>query len=101
MGLEVYGGLTYPFVSVIPDENGSLWNIYPFPTPAYPDAPTTIKFGTVDGINYLGTKLSVGQRVMFNSNDAILVTQADVYYYLLDENKGAAFIEKPEDPPPP
>lgn len=98
MGLEVYGGLVYPLVSVIPDELGSNWNIYPVPTPAYPDAPTTIKFGTVDGVNYLGTKLSVGQKVMFNSNDAILVTQANVLYYLLDENKGTGFLENPPIP---
>lgn len=100
MGLEVYGGLVYPLVSVIPDEAGSGWNIYPVPTPAYPDAPSTILFGTVDGVNYLGTKLSVGQKVMFNSNDAILVTQANVLYYLLDENKGTGFLENTPIPPP-
>lgn len=101
MGLEVYGGLTYPFVSVIPDPNGSLWNIYPIPTTAYPDAPKRFMFGVVDGVNYLGTKLSVGQRVMFDSNDAILVTQANVLYYLLDENTGTLFQEKEAEPPPP
>lgn len=87
MGLGVYGNLLSPFVSIIPDPNGSAWNIYPAPTPTYPDAPNTIKFGVVNGINYLGTRVSIGQRVMFDSNQAILVTQADVQYYITDENK--------------
>ena len=101
MGLEVYGGLVFPFVSITPDENGSLWNLYPAPTPAYPDAPTRFMFGVVDGINYLGTKLAVGDRVLFDSNDAVLVTQANVQYYLLDETKsGSLFKENPEPPAP-
>ena len=95
MGLNVYGGLVFPFVSVVPDPNGSLFNIYPVPTPAYPDAPTRFMFGVVDGINYLGTKLAVGQRVFFDSNQAVLVTQANVLYYLMDEGNAAAFIENP------
>lgn len=101
MGLNVYGGLVYPMVSVAPDPRGSLWNIYPVPTLAYPDAPSRFVFGVVDGVNYLGTKLVYGQRIMFDSNDAVLVTQANNLYYLLDENKGTAFIENPAEIPPP
>lgn len=93
MGLTVYGGLTFPFVSVLFDPNGSAWNIYPVPTTGFPDAPTRFLFGTVDGVNYLGTKLAIGQRVMFDSNKAVLVTQANELYYLLDETDGTIFKE--------
>lgn len=87
MGLGVYGGLLSPFVSIIPDPNGSAWNIYPAPNPPmYPNPMETIKFGVVNGINYLGTRVNVGQRVMFDSSQAILVTQAEIYYYIVDEN---------------
>lgn len=99
MGLSVYGGLVSPFVSVVPDPNGSLWNIYPAPSIGYPDAPTRFLFGVVDGVNYLGTKLAIGQRVFFDSNQAVLVTQADQYYWLMDENNAASFIENPSDIP--
>lgn len=93
MGLNVYGSLTFPFVSVIPDSAGSAWNIYPVPTTGFPDAPTRFMFGTVDGLNYLGTKLTIGQRVMFDSNKAVLVTQADQLYYIMDETEGTIFKE--------
>lgn len=86
MGLGVYGNLTFPFVSIVPDYNGSVWNIYPAPTPGFPTAQDRFLFGVVDGINYLGTKCVVGQRVMFDSDKAVLVTQADVRYYVTDEN---------------
>lgn len=95
MALTVYGGLLSPFVSITPDENGSLWNIYPAPTQKYPNAPSEFLFGVVDGINYLGTRVSVGQRVMFNSGDAMLVTQAEVKYYIVDENT-LSFQENPD-----
>lgn len=100
MGLSVYGGLVSPWVSVIPDPNGSLWNIYPVPTNGFPDAVTRFKFGVVDGINYLGSKLAVGQRVFFDSNQAVLVTQAEVQYYLMNENNGTIFQENPVIDPP-
>lgn len=95
MGLNVYGGLVYPMVSVVADPLGSLWNIYPAPNLAYPDAPTRFMFGVVDGVNYLGTRLVYGQRVMFDSAQAILVTQAEVAYYIMDENSAVSFIENP------
>lgn len=98
MGLEVYGGLTYPMVSVSPDPNGSVWNIKPCPSIGFPNAPERFVFGVVDGVNYLGTKLAVGQRIMFDSNQAVLVTQGDAYYWLLDENTGTMFKENPPDP---
>lgn len=98
MGLTVYGGLVSPWVSVVPDPNGSAWNIYPAPTPYYPDATTRFMFGVVDGVNYLGTKVAVGQRVFFDRAQAVLVTQANVEYYLMDENNAGLFQE--EAPPP-
>ena len=100
MGLEVYGGLVSPFVSVIPDPNGSNWNIYPVPTIGYPDAPTRFLFGMVDGVNYLNTTLVYGQRVMFDSNQAVLVTQGNALYYLMDEKAGLAFKENTYIDPP-
>lgn len=99
MGLTVYGRLAYPMISVAQDPNGSAWNIYPVPTAGFPDAPSRFLFGVVDGINYLGTKVSVGQRIMFDSNQAVCVTQAEVTYYIMDENLATAFIEN--DPTPP
>lgn len=98
MGLNVYGGLTSPWASVIPDPNGSNWNIYPVPTAGYPDAPTRFMFGVVDGVNYLGTKLAVGQRVFFDTYQAVLVTQGGTEYYLMDENSGTIFQETPLPP---
>jgi len=93
MGLEVYGGLTYPLVSVVPDPRGSLWNIYPMPTIGFPTAPTRFLFGVVDGVNYLGTTLVYGQRIMFDSDQAVLVTQGNALYYIMDETKGTIFKE--------
>lgn len=94
MGLSVYGGLTFPFVSISPDENGSAWNICPVPTTGFPDAPERFLFGTVDGINYLGTTLAVGQRIMFDSNQAVLVTQGNALYYLMDETKTSTIFKE-------
>lgn len=95
MGLEVYGGLVSPFISVVPDPNGSVWNIYPVPTAGFPDAPSRFLFGMVDGVNYLNTTVVYGQRIMFDSNQAVLVTQGNALYYLMDEKVGVAFKENP------
>lgn len=95
MGLNVYGGLVHPWISVIPDPDGSDWNIYPVPTKEYPDATTQFMFGVVDGINYLSSRVTVGQRVFFNTNQAVLVTQAEVLYYIVDEGNAASFQEYP------
>lgn len=98
MGLNVYGGLVHPWISVIPDPDGSDWNIYPVPTPEYPNAPSQFMFGVVDGVNYLSSKVVVGQRVFFNTNQAVLVTQAEVLYYIVDEGNAASFQEIPLPP---
>lgn len=56
--------------------------------------PERFLFGTVDGINYLGTTLAVGQRIMFDSNQAVLVTQGNALYYLMDETKTSTIFKE-------
>lgn len=98
MPLNVYIDLVSPFVSVAPDPNGSIWNIYPTPSEGFPTAQTRFVFGVVDGVNYLGTKLVYGTRVMFDSNEAVLVTVGEQPYWILNENSGTIFQEKPIPP---
>lgn len=84
MSLTVYGQLAYPTISVRRNYNGSINNIIPQYMDRY-------LWGYVDGINYLGN-MTIGQNIMFDSNGAILVTQAAVEYYLVDETT-IPFIE--------
>lgn len=91
MALPVYSNLMYPFISVkstsvYGDEWVSINGVNVKSTPPwFPDAPSRFLFGMVDGINYLSTKVVVGQQIMFDAGQAVLVTQGGVDNYIADE----------------
>lgn len=92
MSLNVYTNLTYPTISVAVDfstgsVNNSIWGIQPMNDPPFrEDTANRYIFGTVAGINYLGTRVTVGQSVLIDRGGAILVTQGGLSYYLVNEN---------------
>ncbi|MES2382404.1 MAG: hypothetical protein V4538_15260 [Bacteroidota bacterium] len=102
MALNVYTNLTYPTISVYVDLNrgsqtNSIWGIQILNDPPFRnDSADRYIFGTVTGINYLGTKVSVGQSVMIDRGQAILVTQGGINYYLADETT-VLMTELPEE----
>jgi hypothetical protein len=93
MALPVYSNLLYPMISVYVDldnnpSTNSLWGIQ-FMDGLAPFANKNSErftFGVVTGINYLGTRVTVGQRVAVDKSQAVLVTQGGINYYLTDEN---------------
>lgn len=90
MSLPVYSNLMYPFIavkstSVYGDEWVSINGINVKSTQLYPDAPNRFLFGMVNGINYLSTKVVVGQQIMFDAGQAVLVTQGGGDNYIADE----------------
>lgn len=103
MALDVYGSLFYPFISVQAEINptsdsNSYWGIQPLNDPPFRmDTSTRYIFGQVNGINYLCTRVSVGQNVMIDRGEAILVTQGGYNYYITTENS----VLFTEEPPPP
>lgn len=91
MALPVYSQLLYPMISVYTDlnryNNGSQQGIQILNDPPFNiNNSERYIFGTVTGINYLGTRVSLGQEVMIDRGQAILVTQGGITYYLADEN---------------
>ncbi len=93
MALPVYSNLFYPWIMVYTDLNAntdsnSIWGIQfknglsPFDN----NNSQRFAFGTVVGINYLGTRVTVGQSVAIDKGQAVLVTQGGINYYLTDEN---------------
>lgn len=93
MALAVYSNLLYPTIAVYVDLNvnpssNSLWGIQFMDGLAPFDNKNSERFtfGVVTGINYLGTRVSVGQRVAVDKQSAVLVTQGGINYYLADEN---------------
>jgi len=93
MALPVYSNLLYPWISVYADlnanpESRSIWGIQfnnglsPFDN----NNSQRFVFGPVTGINYLATRVSIGQLVAVDKGQAILVTQGGLNYYLADEN---------------
>lgn len=91
MALPVYSSLLYPTIaiksgSVYGDQWISINGINVINTPFMPDASNRYLFGVVNGVNYLSTKVSVGQSVMFDAGKAVLVTQGGVQTFLADEN---------------
>jgi len=92
MALPVYSSLFYPTISVYVDLNAntsnSLWGIeFMNGQPPFENRNSErFTFGVVTGINYLGTRVSVGQRVAVDKSQAVLVTQGGINYYLTDEN---------------
>lgn len=91
MALPVYNNLLYPFISirsssVYGDQWISINGINVENTPFMPNATGRYLFGVVNGVNYLSTKVTVNQEVMFDAGSAILVTQGGVQNYLADES---------------
>lgn len=103
MALSVYGYLVSPFISVQVEINptsdsNSYWGIQPLNDPPFKmDTSARYLFGTVEGINYLCTKVSLGQSVMIDRGEAILVTQGGYNYYITTEDS----VLFTEEPPPP
>ena len=94
MALNVYSSLLYPFISVFP-ESRSINGVVVLNTPPFKDNVNAgITFGTVYGINMLATRVTVGQKVMFNSGEAVLVTQGGQLSYIADERL-VIIIENP------
>lgn len=91
MALPVYSNLLYPTISVYVDlgrntQTNSIWGIeVKNDNPFNPDSSNRYVFGMVTGINYLGTRVSVGQSVLVDRGHAVLVTQGGIDYYLTDE----------------
>lgn len=48
---------------------------------------TNLLYGVTEAVNSISTLFVVGQRVMFNPNDASQFLLNDVLYYLMDEDK--------------
>lgn len=99
MALPVYSNLLYPLISIrsasiYGDSWPSINGINVIDTPWIPDASQRYLFGVVNGINYLSTKVTVNQNVMFDASKAILVTQGGVQNYLADEDL-VLLIENP------
>lgn len=101
MSLNVYSNLCYPTIAVYVDMNrgsasGSVWGIEFQNDPPYNnDASTKYVFGTVVGLNYLGTNVSLNQQVLVDRGQAVLVTQGGISYYLVDQNQGIVITENP------
>lgn len=91
MAFSVYNSLLYPMVSVF-IEPQSINGVIPMNTPDYPSASTRFRFGTIYGTNLLAERVTIGQKVMFDSCGAILVTQGGQEVYLADERL-VTFIE--------
>lgn len=90
MALPVYSNLLYPTISIRSASiYGDVWpsinGVVVKTTPWFPDAPNRFLFGVVNGVNYLSTRVSIGQQVMFDAGTAILVTQGGAEAYLADE----------------
>jgi hypothetical protein len=102
MALNVYTNLTYPTISVYIDlsrgsQTNSIWGIQPMNDPPFrDDTANRYVFGTVTGINYLGTRVTVGQSVLVDRGEAILVTQGGIAYYLVNENSVLITENPPE-----
>jgi len=78
----VYGD-SWASINQIIVQNGATDNR---PGMGIPDASTRFLFGLVDGVSYFGTKVVVGQQVMFDANQAILVTQGGVTNFIANES---------------
>lgn len=106
MSLPVYTNLVYPTVAVYVDLNrgtasGSIWGMeFRNDPPFNMDNSTRYVFGTVVGINYLGTNVAVNQQVLVDRGKAVLVTQGGINYYLVDQNQGIVITENPVVPIP-
>ncbi len=106
MALNVYSNLCYPTIAVYVDLNrgsasNSMWGIeFQNDPPFNIDASTRYVFGTVVGLNYLGTNVSINQQVLVDRGKAVLVTQGGINYYLVDQNQGIVITEAPEVIPP-
>ena len=102
MALNIYSQLLYPMISVYVDLNrasqtNSIWGIQPLNDPPFrTDTAERYLFGTVTVINYLGNTVSLGQSVMIDRGQAMLVTQGGINYYLADENN-VLITERPPD----
>lgn len=106
MALPVYSNLLYPTIAVYVDLNrgtasGSIFGIeFKNDPPFNVDNSTRYVFGTVVGLNYLGTNVSLNQQVLVDRGKAVLVTQGGINYYLADQNQGIIITENPEVIPP-
>lgn len=103
MALPVYANLCYPTIAVYVDlnrgsTNNSMWGIEFMNDPPFNnDASTRYVFGTVVGLNYLGTNVSMNQQVLVDRGKAVLVTQGGINYYLADQNQAIIITEKPPE----
>lgn len=54
-----------------------------------------VSVGTVDTVNYLCNKVSVGQTCLFNKTDAMILEIASQYYYIIDDDNVTGVQEAP------
>ena len=52
-----------------------------------PQSPDGLVFGTVRYLNQNNLIFDVGDRVLFNKTEAILITQGETSYFITDEKK--------------
>lgn len=106
MALPVYSRPLYPMIYVYTDLNtnpqsNSIWGIQ-FENgldPFVNNNSQRFTFGEVVGISYLGTRVTVGQQVVVDKQQAVLVTQGGINYYITSENAVLA-TENPIITPP-
>lgn len=93
MALQVYSRPLYPMIYVYTDLNSnpqtnSIHGIQfqnsldPFEN----NNSQRFTFGTVVGISYLGSRVTVGQQVCIDKSQAVLATQGGIDYYIISEN---------------
>lgn len=92
MALQVYSRPLYPMIYVYTDLNNnpqsnSAWGVQFMDSLSPFDNRNSERFtfGTVVGISYLGTRVSVGQQVAVDKGQAVLATQGGINYYITDE----------------